>query len=222
MCHRWSQKILKITQSIGSSFFHYFVQLLHIVFLHWFVYQVRFVLKFSCVSVFSHCFWIPDMISISFMRFPVYIILLLIFFCFMLLCCFNSFKWANLFLFLSLSLSLCCPATEACHGFHYMGISAHRKEYCWNWAESFIGDAKELSGVVYLFYWKPANVLYCGMLIVFLVNFQNSEFCNQFYQSYFLQIEQEIFAVLTDTFHKPGFKLHVLVLQHLFCLVIIS
>ncbi|CAL5408072.1 unnamed protein product [Camellia sinensis] len=30
--------------------------------------------------------------------------------------------------------------------------------------------------------------------------------------------QQEIFAVLTDTFHKPGFKLHVLVLQHLFCL----
>jgi exportin-1 len=33
-----------------------------------------------------------------------------------------------------------------------------------------------------------------------------------------MQIEQEIFAVLTDTFHKPGFKLHVLVLQQLFCL----
>ncbi|KAI3781800.1 hypothetical protein L2E82_11826 [Cichorium intybus] len=32
-------------------------------------------------------------------------------------------------------------------------------------------------------------------------------------------IDSEIFAVLTDTFHKPGFKLHVLVLQHLFCLV---
>lgn len=46
-----------------------------------------------------------------------------------------------------------------------------------------------------------------------------SEFCNQFYRTYFLNIEQEIFAVLTDTFHKPGFKLHVLVLQHLFCLV---
>nr|GMC60855.1 protein EXPORTIN 1A isoform X2 [Ipomoea batatas] len=35
----------------------------------------------------------------------------------------------------------------------------------------------------------------------------------------FWTIEQEIFAVLTDTFHKPGFKLHVLVLQHLFCVV---
>ena len=48
---------------------------------------------------------------------------------------------------------------------------------------------------------------------------QESEFCNQFYRTYFLTIEQEIFAVLTDTFHKPGFKFHVLVLQHLFCLV---
>lgn len=52
-----------------------------------------------------------------------------------------------------------------------------------------------------------------------LVSCQASEFCNQFYKTYFLTIEQEIFAVLTDTFHKPGFKLHVLVLQHLFCLV---
>jgi exportin-1 len=48
---------------------------------------------------------------------------------------------------------------------------------------------------------------------------QASEFCNQFHQTYFLTIEQEIFAVLTDTFHKPGYKLHVLILQHLFCLV---
>ena len=134
----------------------------------------------------------------------------------MLLYCFYSFKWANLFLFLLFSLT----ATEACNGFHYMGVSAHRKEYCWNWAESFIGDAEELSGVIYLFYWKFAEVILCRMLTIFLVNWQNSEFCNQFYRTYFLSIEQEIFAVLTDTFHKPGFKLHVLVLQHLFCLVI--
>lgn len=50
-------------------------------------------------------------------------------------------------------------------------------------------------------------------------NLQKSEFCNQFFRTYYVQIEQEIFAVLTDTFHKPGFKLHVLVLQQLFCLV---
>jgi exportin-1 len=33
-----------------------------------------------------------------------------------------------------------------------------------------------------------------------------------------LKIEQEILSVLIDTSHKSGFKLHVLVLQHLFCL----
>lgn len=48
---------------------------------------------------------------------------------------------------------------------------------------------------------------------------QASGFQNQFYKTYFLNIEQEIFAVLTDTFHKPGFKLHVSVLQHLFYVV---
>ncbi|XP_020080083.1 protein EXPORTIN 1A-like [Ananas comosus] len=58
-----------------------------------------------------------------------------------------------------------------------------------------------------------------NLLLEMMKNFQMSEFCNQFYRTYYLNIEQEIFAVLTDTFHKPGFKLHVLVLQHLFCLV---
>ena len=34
-----------------------------------------------------------------------------------------------------------------------------------------------------------------------------------------MQIEQEIIAVLTDTFHKPEFYWHVFVLQRLFQLV---
>ncbi|KAL3846023.1 hypothetical protein ACJIZ3_003426 [Penstemon smallii] len=58
-----------------------------------------------------------------------------------------------------------------------------------------------------------------NLLLEMLKKFRDSMFCNQFYKTYFLTIEQEIFAVLTDTFHKSGFKLHVLVLQHLFCLV---
>ncbi|KAG0570872.1 hypothetical protein M758_6G185900 [Ceratodon purpureus] len=57
-----------------------------------------------------------------------------------------------------------------------------------------------------------------NLLLEMLTSFESSEFCNQFHQTYFLTIEQEIFAVLTDTFHKPGFKLHVLILQHLFYL----
>ncbi|CAI9286304.1 unnamed protein product [Lactuca saligna] len=48
---------------------------------------------------------------------------------------------------------------------------------------------------------------------------RNSEFCNQFYRAYFVLIVQEIFDVMTDSFHKLGFNLHMLVLQHLFCLV---
>ncbi|KAL0744619.1 hypothetical protein Bca4012_086132 [Brassica carinata] len=48
---------------------------------------------------------------------------------------------------------------------------------------------------------------------------KKSDFCNQFHQTYFMQIEQEIIAVLTDTFHKPEFEWHVMVLQRLFSLV---
>ncbi|CAA2968069.1 EXPORTIN 1A [Olea europaea subsp. europaea] len=78
-----------------------------------------------------------------------------------------------------------------------------------------------MDSIVWAFRHTERNVAETGLnlLLEMLINFQASEFCNQFHQSYFLTIEQEIFAVLTDTFHKPGFKLHVLVLQHLFCLV---
>jgi len=55
-----------------------------------------------------------------------------------------------------------------------------------------------------------------NLLLQMLTSFQSSELGNQFYQSYLLELVQEIFAVLTDTFHKPGFKLHALILQHLF------
>ncbi|CAI9767781.1 unnamed protein product [Fraxinus pennsylvanica] len=78
-----------------------------------------------------------------------------------------------------------------------------------------------MDSIIWAFRHTERNVAETGLnlLLEMLKNFQVSEFCNQFYRSYFLTIEQEIFAVLTDTFHKPGFKLHVLVLQLLFCLV---
>jgi predicted membrane protein len=121
------------------------------------------------------------------------------------------------------SVSCSIPATEACDGFNYMGIPSYREEYSWDWSKPVVRDAEELSGVSP----PPPPTLYsvqssisCHVrCLLFCVIWQASEFCNQFYRSYFLTIEQEIFAVLTDTFHKPGFKLHVLVLQHLFCSV---
>ncbi|KAL3837970.1 hypothetical protein ACJIZ3_022561 [Penstemon smallii] len=75
--------------------------------------------------------------------------------------------------------------------------------------------------MIWAFRHTERNIAETGLnlLLEMLKKFQASEFCNQFYRTYFLTIEQEIFAVLTDTFHKPGFKLHVLVLQHLFCLL---
>uniref|UniRef100_A0A7I4EZM4 Importin N-terminal domain-containing protein n=1 Tax=Physcomitrium patens TaxID=3218 RepID=A0A7I4EZM4_PHYPA len=78
-----------------------------------------------------------------------------------------------------------------------------------------------MDSIIWAFRHTERNVAETGLnlLLEMLTNFQASEFCNQFHQTYFLTIEQEVFAVLTDTFHKPGFKLHVLILQHLFCLV---
>nr|GLL38826.1 protein EXPORTIN 1A isoform X2 [Ipomoea trifida] len=78
-----------------------------------------------------------------------------------------------------------------------------------------------MDSIIWAFRHTERNIAETGLLLLLemLKNFQASEFCNQFYRTYFLTIEQEIFAILTDTFHKPGFKLHVLVLQHLFCLV---
>ncbi|CAI9087054.1 OLC1v1021020C1 [Oldenlandia corymbosa var. corymbosa] len=78
-----------------------------------------------------------------------------------------------------------------------------------------------MDSIIWAFRHTERNIAETGLILLLemLKNFQASEFCNQFYRIYFLMIEQEIFAVLTDTFHKPGFKLHVLVLQHLFCLV---
>ncbi|KAL1547350.1 Exportin-1 [Salvia divinorum] len=78
-----------------------------------------------------------------------------------------------------------------------------------------------MDSIIWAFRHTERNIAETGLnlLLEMLKNFQAPEFCNQFYRTYFLTIEQEIFAVLTDTFHKPGFKLHVLVLQNLFCLV---
>ncbi|KHG06271.1 Exportin-1 [Gossypium arboreum] len=78
-----------------------------------------------------------------------------------------------------------------------------------------------MDSIIWAFRHTERNIAETGLnlLLEMLRNFQASEFCNQFYRTYFLTIEQEIFAVLTDTFHKPGFKLHVLILQQLFCLV---
>jgi exportin-1 len=52
-----------------------------------------------------------------------------------------------------------------------------------------------------------------------LINIQKSEVSNQFYQTYFLSLLSDLLGLLTDTFHKPGFKFQSSILAHLFDIV---
>ena len=110
-------------------------------------------------------------------------------------------------------------AIKACDGFHNMGLSTHREKCRRDRVESSPWNAHKFSGRR-LYHVVLKSILYPFLTFCMHI-WQVSEFCNQFHQTYFLTIEQEIFAVITDTFHKPGFKLHVLILQHLFCLVLV-
>jgi len=42
---------------------------------------------------------------------------------------------------------------------------------------------------------------------------------NDFYRAYYLGLLQDVFSVLTDTLHKPGFKLQAMILSSLFLAV---
>jgi hypothetical protein len=52
-----------------------------------------------------------------------------------------------------------------------------------------------------------------------LKSFATSEMATQFHQAYYQQLLREVLAVMTDTFHTPGFKLHCRILLHLFGIV---
>lgn len=77
-----------------------------------------------------------------------------------------------------------------------------------------------VDSIVWAFRHTERNIAETGLnlLLEMTKMFQISEFCNQFHQSFYLSLIQEIFAVMTDGFHKPGFKLHALILQNLFCI----
>ncbi len=61
------------------------------------------------------------------------------------------------------------------------------------------------------------NVAETGLqiLLEMLRNVDSSPFINYFYKMYFKMVLNEILSVLTDTFHRPGFKLHAQILMHL-------
>jgi len=55
-----------------------------------------------------------------------------------------------------------------------------------------------------------------NLLMDLLAQFAQSEYATQFYQAFYVTILQEVFAIMTDSFHKPGFKMHARILHHLF------
>lgn len=78
-----------------------------------------------------------------------------------------------------------------------------------------------MDSIVWAFRHTERNIADTGLNLLYemLQQFAKSEFATQFYQTYYLQLLRELFAVLTDTFHKPGFKMHAKILHHLFRIV---
>merc|ERR1711938_195904 len=74
-----------------------------------------------------------------------------------------------------------------------------------------------IDSVVWAFRHTERNVADTGLnlLLSLLRAFSTSAFADQFYSAFMLTLFQEVLAVMTDTYHKPGFKLHTLILQNL-------
>eukprot|EP00878_Enallax_costatus_P005895 GHUV01006184.1.p1 GENE.GHUV01006184.1~~GHUV01006184.1.p1 ORF type:complete len:956 (+),score=324.49 GHUV01006184.1:1172-4039(+) len=78
-----------------------------------------------------------------------------------------------------------------------------------------------IDSIVWAFRHTERNVAETGLLLLedLLKSFASSDFATQFHQTYYTHLVREVFAVMTDTFHTPGFKLHCKILMHLFSLV---
>lgn len=77
-----------------------------------------------------------------------------------------------------------------------------------------------MDSIVWAIRHTERNVAETGLnlLLELLRSFAKSAHAMPFYKAFYMPVLTEIFSVLTDTFHKPGFKLHALILQHMFTL----
>ena len=62
-------------------------------------------------------------------------------------------------------------------------------------------------------------VFFLLQLYELLQNVEKSDVANEFYKTYLVTIVQDVLAVLTDTFHKPGFRLQSQILAKLYGVV---
>lgn len=74
-----------------------------------------------------------------------------------------------------------------------------------------------INAIVWAFKHTERNVAETGLqiLLEMVRNVDKSPFVNYFYRIYFKSILNDILSVLTDTFHRPGFKLQSQILMHL-------
>jgi len=65
------------------------------------------------------------------------------------------------------------------------------------------------------------NIADTGLQILYdlIHNVQMSDIANDFYKTYFISLLQDILGVLTDTLHKPGFRIQSLILAKLFSIL---
>jgi len=78
-----------------------------------------------------------------------------------------------------------------------------------------------MDSIVWSFKHTQRDIAETGLSILqeMFQNLGNTEIATAFYQTYFIPLIQDIFYVLTDTFHKSSFKLQATLLAHMFHIV---
>ncbi|KAK9798116.1 hypothetical protein WJX73_000475 [Symbiochloris irregularis] len=109
------------------------------------------------------------------------------------------------------------------HRLHFFSLLRAITNNCFSTLFAMSPDQLRLviNSIIWAFRHTERNIADTGLnlLLEMLVMFERSKYATQFHQTYYMTLIQEIFAVMTDTMHKPGFKLQARILHHLFGLV---
>jgi len=78
-----------------------------------------------------------------------------------------------------------------------------------------------VDSIVWAFKHLERNVAEVGLtcLVTLIDNISRSSVANEFFKSFYISLLQDLFGVLTDTFHKPGFKYHATLIAQFFQIV---
>lgn len=78
-----------------------------------------------------------------------------------------------------------------------------------------------MDAVIWAIRHAEKNIADVGLTTLFrlLRSVSQSQHCVPFYRAYYMRLLEEIFALLTDTFHKPGFSMHATILKYMLSLL---